>query len=153
MKYIALFQLLILIHEAYNMYTKTCQYFLNSNTIMLKSLCNFAILAHSAYFISTQASKSFNLTKKTNMAEAESLLKAISALLMSPRLIISELHLDAAAVGIDFFCFLLTFLPAVCVYHTFPLVLVGYQYSNFTVFLVAFDATILFNYSIIILFN
>ena len=87
------------------------------------------------------------------MAEADSLLKSISGLLISPRLIISELHSNAAAVGIDFFCFLLTFLPAVCVYRAFPLVLVGYQYLNSTVFLVAFDATILFNYSIIILFN
>ena len=34
------------------MYIKTCKYFLNNNTIMLKSLCNFAILAHGAYFIS-----------------------------------------------------------------------------------------------------
>ena len=41
---------------------------------MLKSLCNFIIFAHSTYFISTYASKSLNLIKKPNMAEADSLL-------------------------------------------------------------------------------
>ena len=61
---------------------------------------------------------------------------------MCHRLIISELHSDAAAVKIVFLCFAANLLPAVCVYHAITsLLLVGYQYLNSSVCYIAFDKT------------